>query len=87
MDGHYYSERERIAYWKNMFPSGKFWCGHCNNTHELMAHRESQKRKGKPLNQCSCGAALAWEAFDGEKASARAGGPGGGPDVPKRYKP
>lgn len=76
---HYYSEEEKVAYWRQMFPSGSFWCGHCKETHDLMAHRKSQVERGKPQNLCSCGASLAYEAYDGERASARRGAPGGRP--------
>lgn len=78
-DDRCYSEEERLRYWKRIFPSGSFFCVHCDGIYNLVDHRERQKKEDKPSNQCRCGALLVFEAFDSEGAAARRGAQGGSP--------
>jgi hypothetical protein len=47
-------------YWIEMFPSGWFWCLHCERVFNLEKHR----REHRPRNECICGAFMAIEGFD-----------------------
>lgn len=59
-----YSEDERIAYWKEQFPSGRFRCIHCLGEFDLMGHRKGQQVIGAAPNKCTCGAFLALDGID-----------------------
>ena len=55
-----FSEVEITEYWKEMFPSGWFWCLHCERVLNLEKHRQEHR----PRNECVCGAFMAIDGYD-----------------------
>jgi hypothetical protein len=55
-----FSEEEISEYWREQFPSGWFWCLHCERTFNLERHRKEHK----PRNECVCGALMTLDGFD-----------------------
>jgi hypothetical protein len=57
-------EKERLIYWSLVFPSGYFWCLHCERAFHLVQHRENRRKAKAARNQCWCGSYLALDGWD-----------------------
>jgi len=57
-------EAERLAYWREKFPSGCFWCLNCQMGFNLEDHRKLQMAKAKAGNVCECVAYMAVDGID-----------------------
>lgn len=55
-----FTEEEIREYWREMFPSGWFWCLHCERVFGLEQHRMEHT----PGNECACGALMTVDGLD-----------------------
>lgn len=57
-------EAERLAYWREHFPSGYFWCLHCETARNVELHRQQRHWAKVARNECWCGTLMTMDGWD-----------------------